>query len=262
MTPLRALHTPRVALQPVTLAGSRFKDYKHDPEGPHQVRRPQIVGNELERLHHLRAMLKQMPPEAAYEMIEFHHNLTLFEAVALAKETGKLMVPNIVLGNILAKTKLSLPRVWSGTMLIFDSIPDDAPYSFRSIVFKAPDSFHGLTRSSALVVEHPDFDLVTLEPDQNYADKYKLSVQDETQLHAMPNFYRRDGICTTDAEFGLPNNIRFEDGSDTVHVTGPLFGYIGLVRRFFDDFLVKDPRTYMRFDTDTISRRFSVALVT
>ncbi len=187
---------------PPVLAGGRFGGFRPDNEGPQQVR-PSIISdlNELQKLRQLREMLRSMPPEAVLTHIEFYRNLTLFEAVALAKSEGKLIVPNDVVDGILTKTKYPLPTARNGTLVIHEA-PDQPfgehiiqdGFSLDSVTFTVPTQFRGKT-NCVLIVEHPDFDLHQLGD-----HTYQFVVPDESKLILAERF-RKNMAANPEQDF-------------------------------------------------------------
>src|SRR3989338_8600786 len=109
----------------VTRASDPFRRYGSMDK--HEVRLPQVKGTELERLRQRRQMLREMDPETVKQVIEFHRELTLFEAFALAKREGKIIVPNYVLDRIINETKhdelmqLCIIWLWTGTLIVYEA---------------------------------------------------------------------------------------------------------------------------------------------
>jgi hypothetical protein len=110
-----------------------------------------------------------MTPEQAMQVIEFHKDLNFFEALALAKKQGKILVPNYVLDRILMETKAESTG-WTGTCVIYEA--PDKPFGEKVVFgwkdddevqnlvrFAVPEQFRGKT-NCALIVEHPDFEIV------------------------------------------------------------------------------------------------------
>jgi hypothetical protein len=149
-------------------ASNKFGNYK--PEEKQIVRPAEVIGDELEQLRRKREMLRSMTPEQAFSVIEFHERLDFFEALALAKREGKIIVPNDVHDRI--QSEMEAYSAWTGTFVIYEA--PDKPFGEKvvygwedgkgvgySIRLAVPENFRG-KRNCSLVVEHPDFDLVSL----------------------------------------------------------------------------------------------------
>ena len=202
---MRALHLERRIGNPKiptpTVADSSFG--KYGPMDGHEVRKADVTGQSLaEQVKKTREMLREMTPEKALEIIEFHCDLNFFEALALAKQEGRLIVPNDVHDRILTKLTGRKDQkyleenypVWTGTLVIYEK--PDTPFGeqvvFQGITFIFPEHFRG-KRNCVLVVEHPDFDLVDLGHNH-----YELKVSDE-KIHLIENF--------SEAKLTLTGNI-------------------------------------------------------
>ncbi len=197
----------RLIIPDRALAAGRFGGFKPSDEGPQQIRSQQVSGDELQRLRAKREMLKGMTPEQAYNVIEWHnHPLSFIQAIALANETGKLIVPNIVIDRILKKARFEIPSVRTGTLVIHEApdkpFGDTVFYNYHDIGFSVPTRFQG-RKNCALVVEYPDFALVRLENGPN-----QLAVPDESHLHLVERFPRCNDRYLPDADFGVPYGTR------------------------------------------------------
>ena len=180
-------------------ASGRFGRYKK--EDPLVVRRADVTGSELDHLRKRRDLLREMTPEQAFSVIEFHQNLTLFEALALAKREGKIIVPNDVHDRILTETGARYnDSIWTGTLVIYEA--PDKPFgenvTFDSISFVVPEQFRGKI-NCALVVEHPDFDLVS-----QGVNKIELTVADKTRISLLENFPGKEGWYNFDKKSKIP----------------------------------------------------------
>ena len=182
------------SLQPMA-AASRFGRY--GPMEKHDVRGLKIDGTELDRLRARRQMLREMDPEQALQVIEFRRDLNFLQALALAKQEGSLIVPNDVHDRILTETideqylRQNYP-VWTGTLVIYEK--PNAPFGEKvvlnsrvhqlnySISFAVPEQFQGKT-NCALVVEHPDFELINLKD-----NRYKIKLLEGASINLIENF--------------------------------------------------------------------------
>ncbi len=219
--------TARLTVPPASAVG-RFGSFKPPTEGAQPVRQHLVIGDEMQHLLRRRQMLRSMTPEQAYHAIDWvHADLTFFESVALAKETGKLMVPNDVIDRILTKTDYQMPIVRTGTIIMYGA--PDTPFSdkinYGGIEFSMPTRFRGKTKC-ALVVVYPDFDLISL-----VGGGYRLVVPDETQLHLIEQFPKRDGRYWQDCEFGIPYGAMKKSSQYTRDLWRMDSSYIGFVAR-------------------------------
>ncbi len=181
----------------------------------HEVRQADVAGQSyVEQARRTREMLRSMDPEQVKQVIEFHRDLNFFEALALAKQEGKLIVPNDIHDGILTKTidqeylKQNYP-VWTGTLLIYEA-PDKkfgkkVFYSWEyykvnySISFTIPEQFQGKT-NCALAIDHPDFKLVDLGK-----NKYEIRLAKEAEVHLIEQFPKENGRYLTDQ--GIPIGV-------------------------------------------------------
>ncbi len=192
--------TARLTVPPSSAVG-RFSGFNPSTEGVQPVRQPLFTGDDIQRLRDVREMLRSMTPEQALEIIEWHGNLTLFQAVSLAKETGKLIVPNDVIDGISTQMNYVPPRVRTGTMVVYEG--SGKPFGdivfYGDIRFSIPIKFQGKV-NCALVVEHPDFDLIS-----KGENTYWLRITDENRLILVTDFPRPDGWYVPYAETGIPH---------------------------------------------------------
>ena len=242
--------------------------------GPMQqqiVRQPDITGQSLaEQIKRTREMLREMTPAKALEVIEFHRDLNFFEALALAKREGKLIVPNDIHDEILTKTtdKEYIKQnyhVWTGTLVIYEApdkpFDEQVVYSWEelnqvkpSISFEVPEQFKGL-RNCALAIEHPDFELINLGN-----KNYEIKVSDEEAIHQIEQFPKQDGWYIPDAETGIPRGKAVKESSDARHLGRTTDdSYLSPVARS-GDFFSHDARRYVTI-YERLSASFDVALV-
>jgi hypothetical protein len=207
-------HGRRIAtpIHPGSLSAiDRFGKYKK--EDPAVLRQAEVGGSALGELRRRREMLRGMSPEEAISHIEFHKGLTVFQALALAKEEGKLIVPNSVYDRILTETAVEgfLERnhpYWTGTMVIYSS--RGTPFGEKivyhgkdfnrhfSVSFDVPPRFRDKV-DCALVIEHPDFDLVPS------GENAHVLIADEDQLYLLERFPGRSGNYGYDERYRLPS---------------------------------------------------------
>ena len=231
------------AVSTVTRANATFGKYKKEDAQP--VRQLDVTGQTfIEQVKKTRQMLRDMDPETVKQVIEFHTDLTVFEALALAKREGKLIVPNGVHDRILTETKdevylrQSYP-VWTGTLIIYEE-PDEkfgkkVVYSWEadkvkySVSLEVPKQFRGL-RNCALVVEYPDFEVIDLGK-----NRYELRVSDEQNIHLVQNFAKENGWYLTD--HGIPVGAEVASSKNDARYLWRTSGtYSGLLCRGFGDF--------------------------
>lgn len=197
-----------------THADSRFRSKdpfrRYRTEKEQAVRQAQLKLKDLPTdLREKREMLRAMTPKQVLAVIEFYDDLTFFEALELAKSTGRLIVPNDVHDRILTgiDDEQSIKQVYptrTGTILIYEK-PDKSFgrfVGFEGIVFEVPEQFQGKT-NCALVVEHPDFEIINVSEDAAgsntdfdlktiRARSYELIVKDPSRIHLIENFPRKD----------------------------------------------------------------------
>ncbi len=292
---------------PTTLAADRrFGRFKK--EDPHEVRQADVTGQSYaEQARKARQMLRSMDPEKVKQVIEFHRDLNFFQALALAKQEGRLIVPNDVHDRILTETKDPEERsslgdrdfnrsreicsteqtdrdrrsrdeqylrqnypVWTGTLVIYEK--PNAPFGekvvFEGITFIFPEQFRGKI-NCALVVEHPDFELVDRElvassrptnpsgfvvhfsSPRKIGDLpngqtelgnngYELKVADE-KIHQIERFAKEDGWHLT--EHGIPVGEKVNHSNISRFLFRNHGAYLGLLRR--GDYCLDDNRRFV-----------------
>jgi len=194
----------------VLMARRRFGNFKTEPRV--STRRADVSGDQIQRLRDLREMIETMNPEDVMNMITFYPKLNTFEALALAKREGALIVPNSTYDRILTETSnpnfLNNSFVWTGTLILYEVpgkvfgetlvyvwVHDNVQYS---ISFNIPDEFRG-RKDCALVVQHPDFDLASAE-----GNSYKLIVTDVNMIHLIEKFPSTGGAYPYEEQFRIP----------------------------------------------------------
>ncbi len=232
----------------ISLAADRFFD-KYKKEKPQEVRRLKMHGTEPDRLRARRQMLREMTPEQAIQVMHryivttFGSGLTFFEALALAKREGKLIVPIDVHDRILTEIedealikRLYSASGWTGTLIIYEkqgepfgnkvffSWQDDNVYSISFIV---PKQFLGRL-DCALILDHPDFELINLG-----SNNYQIMAADE-HIHLLENFPREPyQPYLYDERFRIPIGEKQKIHDDTVrHLWRLHASYIGPIARF------------------------------
>ena len=217
----------------IVRASDPFKRFK--PEVNQPVRQADITGTELDRLRARRDLLRSLDPNKAKTLIEVIQPMSFFQAVALAKREGKLIVPNYVYDRILTETQDTFRHLmWTGTLVIckapgkkfgkkvisrfenkheykgathiITKYGDDDKQC--SISFAVPEKFQGKA-NCALVVEHPDFELLQLGN-----NKYGMVVPDERKVHLLEGI-ARSGWHNYDERFRIPIGENVEDTKDT-----------------------------------------------
>ncbi len=250
-----------VRVAPIAMqANDPFRRFK--PEVAQPVRQADVTGQSYtERVKRTKEMLRSLVPEKALsagqknadnicqqvdkasELIEFRKDLNFLEALTLAQREGKLIVPNDIHDRILMETKDSVYfiqnyPVWTGTLVIYVA-PDkkfdkNVVFSWNdykdikySISFEVPKQFRG-KKNCALVVEHPDFEVVGLG-----TNRYELKV-DVQSIRLIQDFPERNGWYMPDAETGIPHGKEVEKSSDARHLWRITSGsYLGLLCRGF-----------------------------
>ncbi len=226
-------------------ASKRFGRYKQED---HAIVRPaQLSGDGLEQLRRKRELLRSMTPEQALQVIEIHQGLNLFEALVLARKEGKILVPNYVIDRILTRTGvddfkriMSRPRGtisgWTGTAIIYEhpgkSFGECVAYKRNdpdvqySVYVTIPQRFRG-KKGCALVVEHPDFDVVGLG-----SNSYELKA-DERSFHLLERFPATRGLVHRyNRTYRIPvGPDTFEVGETRTRVLWRADNYVGAVAR-------------------------------
>lgn len=209
-----------------THADKIFGKYRRED---HRVVRPADVSLDLPRdLRQRREMLRRMTPEQALAVIEFYGDLDFFQALELARREGKLIVPHDVHDRILTETSSDryLIRVYpvrAGTVVIYEA--PDKPFGmfveFEGILFDVPEQFRGKT-NCALVVDHPDFDLI----------EHELVVPDPSQIHLIEEFPEKDGWYMLHAKTAIPQGNEVSESDDARYIWRNIDGlYVGSVAR-------------------------------
>ena len=205
------------SLQPIA-AASRFGRY--GPLVSREVRQPDVTGQSyFEQVKRTREMLRSTDPETVKQVIEFTGRMNFFEALALAKKEGKLIVPNFVHDRILTETgehkyfRQNYLGVLTGTLVIYEK--PDVPFgeqvifegvTFKVVTFKVPKQFRGKI-NCALVVEHPDFELIDL-------GNNRFEIRATDGIHLIEQFPKQDGWHMPDAETGIPRGKAVKESSD------------------------------------------------
>jgi len=235
---VRLTHQPSVISNQPLRASDTFRRY--GPMDKHEVRKQEVVGNRQEAVRRTREMLRSMTPEQVKQVIEFHRDLTVFEALALAKREGKIIVPNDIHDRVLTETrdKKYLEQnypVWTGTLVIYEK-PDKkfgkgVTFSWKhdevkySVSFTVPKQFQG-KRSCALVIEHPDFDLVDLGN-----NRYEIKLVDESNIHLIESFPNKGGWYMPHAETGILQGEPVKESNKAIYLWRIFDSYIGLLLR-------------------------------
>ncbi|MEW6035719.1 MAG: hypothetical protein AB1529_03845 [Candidatus Micrarchaeota archaeon] len=218
------------------MAQGRFGKYKK--EDSHGIRQAETSGGEIQRLRQLREMLRSMTPGQAMQVMEFYLGLNVFEALALAKKEGALIVPNYVHDRILTESEdkafVRNCAVWTGTAVIHEAkgkaFGETAVFRWNyadaaqhAISFVVPAAFRG-KKDCALVVEHPDFDFISLG-----SRSYGLRVSDEGRIHLLKNFPREYGWYHYDEKSRIPAGDQVRAGGRYLRRNNG--SYLGLVAR-------------------------------
>ncbi|NYZ73661.1 hypothetical protein H0O00_00805 [Candidatus Micrarchaeota archaeon] len=231
---------PATQMVPALSMANRFGKYK--PMEEKAVRKVEVVGDELSYLRQRREMLRSMTPEQVLQVIEFHENLNVFQALELAKKEKKLIVPNDVHDRILTETKVEY-SAWVGTAVIYEA--PDAPFKDRVVyawedneveyatTFNIPQQFRGKT-NCALVVEHPDFQFISLGD-----NKFQLKAA-EGSVSLLEHFSNKsDEWYKYDKRFRIPTGTPKNKTDSTRWLWRQGNGYVGLVARGFGGYDVR-----------------------
>ncbi len=250
-----------------TRASDPFQKFK--PEPHHEVRQADVTGQSLtDQVKRTKEMLRSLDQEKVKQVIEFHKGLDFFEALALAKREGKLIVTNDIHDRILMETKDPEERsslgdrdfnrsreicsteqtdrdrrsrdkkyfeenypLWTGTLVIYEK--PDKPFGKEvnfgwednglnySVSFKIPKQFQRKT-NCALVVEHPDFELVNLGN-----NRYEIKVVDGSSIRLVQDFPKKNGWHLKD--HGIP--IVAKEHSNSRYLWRTSSSYIGPLGR-------------------------------
>ena len=247
----------------------RFSRYKE--EEPHIVRQFDSTATAISDLRTKRKMLRVRDPEMAKTMIEVRRDLNFFEAVELAQKEGRLIVPHDVHDRILMETedieflrRLYGAVMWTGTIIIYEapdkSFKDKVIFGWEdnnvvySISFTVPEQFRGKI-NCALLVEHPDFELISLGN-----NNYELKV-DEWNVHQIERFpTKKDGWYRYN-KFRIPvgKKVAYREDNTIRYLWRDSNSYIGLLGRGYLHFGINDGRRDVGLD-DLPSDRRVVAL--
>jgi len=207
---------------------------RYGPMEEKTVRTAEVTGDELSYLRQRREMLRSMTPEQALQVIEFHDGLNVFEAVALAKKQGKIIVPNDVHDRILTEIDKDY-TAWTGTSVIYEkpdtSFKDKVVYSWKhddvqhSVTFNVPKQFRR-KKNCALVVEYPDFEFASLGD-----NRFELKVA-EGYVSLLEHFPKAsDKWYEYDERFRIPIGNPGDKGKSRRCLWRRDGGYVGLVAR-------------------------------
>ncbi|NYZ74128.1 hypothetical protein H0O00_03220 [Candidatus Micrarchaeota archaeon] len=215
---------------PVLAMAKGFGRYKPEEEKP--VRKVEVSGDELSYLRRRREMLRSMTVEQILQVIEFHKDLNVFQALKLAKKQGKFIVPNYILDRILTETG-KRHNAWTGTAVIYET--PDKPFAEKVVyswddanvqyfvTFEVPQPFRGKT-NCILVVEHPDFDIVSLG-DNNF--QLKAAEGSVSLLERFPK--KRGDWYGYDKTFRIPVGRPKQTGDSSRRLWRVNYEYVGLV---------------------------------
>ena len=220
-------------IEPIAAANNRFGRYKK--EEVQEVRKPSVTAQSyVERARRTRQMLRSMTAEQLLQIIEFHVGLNFFEALELARKEDKMIVPNSIHDILLTESKdgIILGKPYSsfkltGTLVIYEE--PDKPFGelvvfnwdrFGSeyfLSFLVPKQFQG-KRSCALVIEHPDFDLVDLGN-----NRYEIKLVDESNIHLIESFPNKGGWYMPHAETGILQGEPVKESNKAIYLWRILF---------------------------------------
>ncbi len=142
-------------------------------------------------------------------MVERNAGVAIWDALAKAKEQGKVIVPNSVHDRMLVETEhykndaiKAGYAAWTGTAIIYEE-PDKVfgetvTFTWQmeqgtgqnkknveySLTFTVPEKFRG-KKNCALLMDHPDFEIVSVV---GKANSYELKVTDEASIQMNESF--------------------------------------------------------------------------
>ncbi|MBS3068579.1 hypothetical protein J4450_07775 [Candidatus Micrarchaeota archaeon] len=249
-----------LSTEPTKLAASdTFRRFK--PEPTHEVRRQEVVGSRQEAIKRTREMLRSMTAEQLLQVIEFHKDLNLFEALALAKRENKLIVPNVIHDKILTETKdKKLLRKlyggwkWTGTLVICEA-PDrpfrkKVTFSWKdensnikySVSFRVPKQLQGKA-NCALAIDHPDFEILEISKKSStwsrifdrsksqIENQYELKLVEGGNVYLIELFPNKDGCYVPHPQTGIPQGEPVDDSDKARRLWRRDSAYISLLRR-------------------------------
>jgi hypothetical protein len=219
-----------------TEASKRFDRYKD--EKPVGVRKPEVMGDELDELRHKRELLRSMGPHEALQVLEFH-KLDFYSGLQLAKKENKILVPNYVMDRIFAETDADV-QSWTGTVLAYSKESEFTTLYGVGFEIEIPRRFRD--KSFAFLVEYPDFELIP----RSYGG-YEIRIPDKRRIIPIDEFPAGDGWFGYDDKSRIPTYPRLEQSQDSRFLlrgdffVGPLFRIVDPqyselpeLRRFFD----------------------------
>lgn len=186
---------------------NRFSGFK--PETEASIRgapEPSLIVRQRQK----REMLKGMSADQLMQVLEFHDNMSFFDALGYADSQGKVIAPNICV-NKLFRDRSS--EMWTGTAIVSE-IPGkpfgnrvtfatsgtwDNPYTLS---FEVPDDFSG-RENCAIIMEHPDFRIVKLGEAEYFleADRKDMAIIEGYPAKRKSSWTVR---FVTDPGFGIP----------------------------------------------------------
>lgn len=206
-----------------------------------------------ERIVRTRKTLRRLWPDNLLKMMEYWPPMNLFETLLVAQREGKMLVSNYVHDKILTGLDdESLIRFYgggklTGTLVIYET--PDKPFGKQVVFtrednkinyyvfFTVPEQFQGKT-NCALVMEHPDFELI-------YAGRNKYEIRSlrkadiciienfPKKSHEWHDYYKR--WYSYDKQFRIPTGEPKQKSNETRYLWRQNNAYIGLVMRRYDD---------------------------
>ena len=163
------------------------------------------------------------------KLVDAKNGVLLLDALALAKEKGKVIIPNSVHDRMIVGVPqptigpdlaLAYPA-WTGTLIIYGA-PDtplgeqisylnpflafDGPgNNVVKIYFTVPPQFQNLI-NCALIIEHPNFDV-----SDKGSGEFEVNVADQANIHLIQNFPKVSGEFNHELQFKIPVENQPED---------------------------------------------------
>lgn len=184
------------------------------------VAKPSTLSN-IEKLRQAREMLRSMPPEQAFELIEFRENLNFFETLELTKKPNCLIVPNDVIDGILIRTKFEISSI-TGSLIVYEKlgVPFGNSVVYGNVSVKIPIDYVGKI-NYALVIDHPDFELVGNE----------IKILEDGKVYIIKNFFLDQWWLVRQEPIKVPNREQVGASQDMRGFYRSEFCHIGFLTR-------------------------------
>ncbi len=184
-----------------------------------------------------------------FTMATKENGLTMWDAIERADNAAYIIIPNQVHDRMLVELDFfKTPGIEegyatrTGTLVIYTkpdtpfsnaltySWEDSSSKTTYSINVDIPEKFIGKV-NSALVIEHPDFDIIQLEN-----NSYEIKAKEE-KLFLLENFPKENGNYKYDEQFRIPIGKKLEDLDNTTRYLRRVVGdYIGSACRGYYGF--------------------------